>query len=91
MHTQPGIADKFIADLKACVREIMKDPGQPVEGKMAIYGMAQSIPDRSVVGDVTRAFLNSMYYTPAKNWVVFRWKVHEHLLFIRRIRLKLCV
>ncbi|XP_018790142.1 PREDICTED: sphingosine-1-phosphate lyase [Bactrocera latifrons] len=67
MHTQPGVADKFIADFKASVAEIMKDPGQPVEGKMAIYGMAQSIPDRSVVGDVTRAFLNSMYFTPAKN------------------------
>ncbi|XP_011206921.2 sphingosine-1-phosphate lyase [Bactrocera dorsalis] len=67
MHTQPGVADKFIADFKASVAEIMKDPGQPVEGKMAIYGMAQSIPDRSVVGDVTRAFLNSMYFTPPKN------------------------
>ncbi|XP_050325135.1 sphingosine-1-phosphate lyase isoform X2 [Bactrocera neohumeralis] len=67
MHTQPGVADKFIADFKASVAEIMKDPGQPVEGKMAIYGMAQSIPDRSVVGDVTRAFLNSMYFTPVKN------------------------
>ncbi|XP_011184271.1 sphingosine-1-phosphate lyase [Zeugodacus cucurbitae] len=67
MHTQPGVADKFIADFKASVAEIMKDPGQPVAGKMAIYGMAQAIPDRSVVGDVTRAFLNSMYFTPAKN------------------------
>ncbi|XP_039956093.1 sphingosine-1-phosphate lyase [Bactrocera tryoni] len=67
MHTQPGVADKFIADFKASVAEIMKDPGQPVESKMAIYGMAQSIPDRSVVGDVTRAFLNSMYFTPVKN------------------------
>lgn len=67
MHTQPGVADKFINDFKACVAEIMKDPGQPVEGKMAIYGVAQAIPDRSVVGDVARAFLNSMYFTPARN------------------------
>ncbi|CAD7012010.1 unnamed protein product [Ceratitis capitata] len=66
MHTQAGVADKFIADFKACVTEIMKDPGQPVEGKMAIYGVAQGIPDRTVVGEVTRAFLSSMYYTPAR-------------------------
>lgn len=32
---------------------------------MAIYGAAQSIPDRSIVGDFTRLFLDSMYYTPA--------------------------
>lgn len=42
----------------------MKEPGQPVIGKMAIYGLAQNMPDRAVVGDVTRAFLSSMYYTP---------------------------
>ncbi|XP_068145253.1 sphingosine-1-phosphate lyase [Drosophila tropicalis] len=64
MHTKPGVADKFIADLRSCVAEIMKDPGHPVEGKMALYGMAQSIPDRSVIGEVTRLFLHSMYYTP---------------------------
>lgn len=63
MHTKPGIADKFIADVRSSVAEIMKDPGVPVSGKMALYGMAQAIPDRAVVGEVTRCFLNSMYYT----------------------------
>lgn len=33
---------------------------------MAIYGVAQTIPDRRIVGDITRAFLDSMYYTPRK-------------------------
>jgi len=28
-----------------------------------MYGMSQSIPDRSVVGDFTRCFLDAMYYT----------------------------
>lgn len=32
--------------------------------KLAMYGMSQSIPDRSIVGDFTRFFLDSMYYTP---------------------------
>lgn len=67
MHTAPGIADKFLSDLRSSVAEIMKNPGSPVEGKMAIYGMAQAIPDRTVVGDVTRCFINAMYYTPQKN------------------------
>lgn len=30
---------------------------------MAIYGVAQSLSDRSIVGDFTRMFLDSMYYT----------------------------
>jgi len=64
MHTAPGIADKFLNDFRNCVTEIMKNPGKPVEGRMAIYGMAQSLSDRSVVGEVTRCFLNAMYYTP---------------------------
>ncbi|XP_033252593.1 sphingosine-1-phosphate lyase-like isoform X2 [Drosophila miranda] len=68
MHTQAGVADKFIADVRSCTAEIMKDPGQPVVGKMALYGMAQSIPDRSVIGEVTRLFLHSMYYTPSQKY-----------------------
>lgn len=31
---------------------------------MAIYGVAQSMPDRSLVGDFTRSYIDSMYYTP---------------------------
>lgn len=34
--------------------------------QMAIYGVAQSLPDRSLVGDFTRMFIDSMYYTPKK-------------------------
>ncbi|XP_073813890.1 sphingosine-1-phosphate lyase [Musca autumnalis] len=66
MHTAPGVADRFIADVREAVGEIMKDPQQPVSGKMALYGMAQAIPDRSVVGEVTRCYLNSMYSIPSK-------------------------
>jgi sphinganine-1-phosphate aldolase len=42
----------------------MKDPKKPVEGKMALYGTAQAIPDRSVVSDFTKLYLDSLYYTP---------------------------
>ena len=33
---------------------------------MALYGMSQKIPDRSIVGEFTRFFLDSTYYTPSK-------------------------
>nr|AOO86838.1 sphingosine 1 phosphate lyase [Laodelphax striatellus] len=64
MHTKEGIADRFITDVKESVKEIMKNPPTKPMGKMAVYGMAQSIPDRSIVDDVTRLFITSMYYTP---------------------------
>lgn len=66
VHTQPGVADQFLNDVRSAVREILKDPQAPVEGKMAIYGVAQSVPDRSIVVGFTRCFLDSMYYIPTK-------------------------
>lgn len=64
MHTQDGIADKFVNDVRTKVALVMKNPEKPVEGKMAIYGVAQAVPDREVIGDFTKCFIDSMYYTP---------------------------
>lgn len=61
------MADQFIKDITKEVKEIMKNPDKPIEGKMAIYGVAQTISDRSLVGDITRCFLDSMYYTPSQD------------------------
>ncbi|XP_050449057.1 sphingosine-1-phosphate lyase [Cataglyphis hispanica] len=63
MHTQPGVADQFLKDIKSELNTILETQDTLVEGKLAMYGMSQSIPDRSVVGDFTRCFLDSMYYT----------------------------
>lgn len=64
MHTRDGLADKFLDDVKENVAELMKNPTKPVEGKMAIYGVAQTLPDRSIVGEFTRRYLDSTYHTP---------------------------
>lgn len=64
MHTAPGVADKFLEDVRIALEDILKEPGIPVEGKMALYGVAQSISDRSLVGDFTRSFMDSMHYIP---------------------------
>lgn len=66
MHTKPGVADNFINDIETIVKELMKDPTKPVEGRMAIYGVAQGIPDRSIVGDFTKLYLDSLCFTPKK-------------------------
>lgn len=64
VHTQPGVADQFLTDVRNSVGILLSEPSEPVEGKMAIYGAAQSIPDRSIVVTFVRYFLDSMYYTP---------------------------
>lgn len=64
IHTQPGVADQFLNDVETALDTIMKNPETTVEGKLAIYGMSQSIPDRSIVSDFTKCFLDSMYYIP---------------------------
>ncbi|XP_014471347.1 PREDICTED: sphingosine-1-phosphate lyase [Dinoponera quadriceps] len=63
LHTEPGVADRFLQDVECSLKDIWNDPHSEVEGKLAMYGMSQSIPDRSVVGDFTRYFLDAMYYT----------------------------
>ena len=80
MHTEDGVADKFIEDVRRCAESIIKVPGEKLEGKMAIYGVAQSLPDRSLIGDFTRCFLDSMYYTPLAEW--------NHQFFYVKIAIK---
>ncbi|XP_047528523.1 sphingosine-1-phosphate lyase [Vanessa atalanta] len=63
-HTQAGVAERFVADVRAATSACLKEGGEPVEGKMAIYGVAQGIPDRSLVSDITKYFIDSMYYLP---------------------------
>nr|CAG4646217.1 EOG090X051L [Macrothrix elegans] len=61
LHTQEGVAKRFLDDMREVVAEIMTAPNAEVGGAAAIYGMAQSIPDRSVVSDIANVFLESIY------------------------------
>lgn len=64
MHTKEGVADRFVTDVTEQVEIIMRNPEKPAEGRMAMYGLAQSLTDRSLVQDLTKEYLESMYYTP---------------------------
>lgn len=64
IHTQDGVADRFVSDIEDALIEILKNPELAVEGDMAVYGMSQGIPDRSIVGEFTKLFIDSMYFTP---------------------------
>lgn len=61
LHTHDGVAQRFIADLKEIVADIRKNPCDDAQGAAAIYGMSQSIPDRSMVGEIATLFLEALY------------------------------
>uniref|UniRef100_A0A8C6SDD2 sphinganine-1-phosphate aldolase n=1 Tax=Neogobius melanostomus TaxID=47308 RepID=A0A8C6SDD2_9GOBI len=63
LHTQPGVVDQFVKDVRDAVAVIMKNPNEKTTGMGAIYGMAQSIPDRSMVTEISRGFLDCLYST----------------------------
>ncbi|GIW00861.1 aminotransferase class V-fold PLP-dependent enzyme [Roseiflexus sp.] len=60
LHTQPGVADRFIADLRDAVAAVRREPR--ARGGMApVYGMAASLPFRGVVSDLLRRYLDAVY------------------------------
>ncbi len=61
-HTQPGIVDRFLSDLQAAVAQVRENPGE--KGGMApVYGMAATLPVRSIVGDLLARYLDALYKT----------------------------
>ena len=57
-----GIADKFLQDLGECTARVRGQPDK-LTGRAAVYGMAQKIPDRSLVSELGANFLDALYST----------------------------
>jgi glutamate/tyrosine decarboxylase-like PLP-dependent enzyme len=62
-HTQPGVAERFLSDLRQVVEEIKSAPakGRSDGGMAPIYGMANSLPFRGVIEEVLRRYLDALY------------------------------
>lgn len=59
-HAQEGVADRFLADLRACADEVRNTP--PTKDGMApIYGMAGSLPFSGVVSEILVRYLDVIY------------------------------
>ncbi len=59
-HTQPGVAERFINDLKESVAYVKANPGNK-EGLAPVYGMAASLPFRGMVSDILKKYLDVIY------------------------------
>ncbi len=59
-HAQPGIAERFIADLREAVEHVKAHPEE--KGTMApVYGMAATLPLRGMVSDLLKKYLDVIY------------------------------
>ncbi len=59
-HTQPGVAERFITDLKAAVDHVKSHPAE--KGTMApVYGMASTMPMRGLVSDMLKKYLDLIF------------------------------
>lgn len=59
-HTQPGVKERFIEDLKAAVAYVKQNP-QAAEGIGPVYGMAASADLRGMVADVLNWYMDTQY------------------------------
>jgi len=61
LHSHEGVAKRFVEDVREIVAEILLNPKADAGGSAAIYGMSQSIPDRSMVSEIAAMFLETIY------------------------------
>lgn len=59
-HTQPGVAERFLADLAAAVAQVRAQPAG-AGGMAPVYGLAATLPLRGVVGDMLKRYLDTLY------------------------------
>lgn len=59
-HTQAGVAEKFIHDLRQAVNYVKAHP-QEAGGSAPVYGMAATIPLRGLVREMLRRFADILY------------------------------
>jgi len=59
-----GMEDEFLKDLSDAIKKVQDNPQSFKDGNSAIYGLAATIPDRSVVVDVAHIFLDTLLECP---------------------------
>jgi hypothetical protein len=59
-HTEPGVAERFAADLKEAVAFVRENPDF-MGGMAPIYGLAATIPDRSLVHGMLQQVMDVYY------------------------------
>jgi glutamate/tyrosine decarboxylase-like PLP-dependent enzyme len=59
-HAEPGVADRFLADLRASVAEVGSQPAGE-QGMAPVYGLAATLPFRGMVRDLLKRYIDLLY------------------------------
>lgn len=59
-HTQPGVKERFISDLKEAVTHV-KSHAEEKGGMAPVYGMASTLPMRGLVSDMLKKYLDLIF------------------------------
>jgi sphinganine-1-phosphate aldolase len=59
-HTPPGMAERFLADLRASMAEVLAEPAGD-HGVAPVYGLAATIPFRGIVRDLLKKYIDLLY------------------------------
>ena len=59
-HTRPGVAERFLADLRSSVDEALAEPAGG-RGAVPVYGLADTIPFRGMVRDLLKRYIDLLY------------------------------
>lgn len=59
-HTQPGVAENFIQDLRSAVAHVKTTPSEAT-GMAPVYGMAASLPFRGIISDLLKKYIDLLY------------------------------
>jgi len=60
-HTEPGVAEAFLRDLREATDEARASGAEPQTGAAPMYGMAATFPARGAVGDLLHRYIDKLY------------------------------
>ena len=66
-HTQEGVAEAFLDDLRAAVEAAKATGLEPHTGSAPMYGMAATFPARSAVAELLRRYIDRLYQVTPKD------------------------
>ncbi len=60
-HAQPGVVERFLADLKAAVEHVKANPDAASGDMGSLYGMSAVIPIKGVLGGLMKKYIDMLY------------------------------
>lgn len=65
MHVRPEVVEQLLADVRQLSEQLLNEPDKkpPADSQAAVYGLAQSVPDGSLLDEFAHHYLDIYYRT----------------------------